>query len=246
MVVFAAGGREARVRFSAPRQDQKERDNMERKIRAILFDMNGIIIDDEHIHEMAFKESVKPYGIILTHEDYLECCAGKTDKAGYESISLKFSKTLPIDDLLHQKSMQYLSLFPANKKSYLGVIELIHFLSEHYILALTSSSSRQEVDLITSEFGIQRDFVTTISGNDVLKGKPNPEPYVLTAKKIGVQPNECVVIEDSKSGVISAKAAGCYCIGVTTTHTQEDLKQSDVVVADFASITLERIESLIK
>ncbi len=216
------------------------------EVKAVLFDMNGIIIDDEHIHELAFQETVKPFGIILTHENYLECCAGKTDKAGYESISAKFSKALPIEDLLNQKSLQYLSLFPANKKSYPGVIELIHTLSKDFTLALTSSSSRQEVNLIISEFGIQDKFVVTISGNDVHKGKPDPEPNVLTAEKLHLQPNECVVVEDSKSGVTSAKAAGCFCIGVTTTHTREDLKQADIVVSSFSEISATRIASLVK
>lgn len=69
-------------------------------IKAVLFDMNGIIIDDEHIHELAFQETVKPFNISLTHTDYLECCAGKTDRAGYESIAATFNKELPIDLLL--------------------------------------------------------------------------------------------------------------------------------------------------
>ena len=84
--------------------------------KAVIFDMNGIIVDDEHIHEVAFKETVKPYGITLDHLSYLECCAGKTDKAGYESIAIKYKQTLPIDDLLKQKAFQYLQLFPKLKK----------------------------------------------------------------------------------------------------------------------------------
>src|SRR3989339_853056 len=110
------------------------------RIKAVLFDMNGIIIDDEHIHEMAFKETVKPFGIELDHLTYLDCCAGKTDRAGYEEIAAKFSKD--------------------------------------FILALTSSSSRAEVDLIAKEFGIDHEFRITISADDVTKGKPNPEPYL--------------------------------------------------------------------
>ena len=192
--------------------------------------MNGIIIDDEHIHEMAFKETVKPFGIELDHLTYLDCCAGKTDRAGYEEIAAKFSKDLLVDDLLQQKSQMYLKLFPANKKDYPGAIDLIHSLAKDFILALTSSSSRAEVDLIAKEFGIDHEFRITISADDVTKGKPNPEPYLITAQKLDLQPQECVVIEDSRSGVLSAKAAGCYCIGVTTTHTKEDLKEADLVI----------------
>ncbi len=213
--------------------------------KSILFDMNGIIIDDEHIHELAFTETVEPFGINLTHEQYLECCAGKTDRAGYESIAAQFNKNLPVDQLLVEKSQTYLKLFPANKKTYPGVIELIHQLAQKYLLALTSSSSRAEVDLITKEFGIQADFKVTISADEVTKGKPDPEPYLITCQNLNVSPAEAVVIEDSKSGVSSAKAAGCGCIGVTTTHSADDLKASDVVVSTFSEITEQIIEQLI-
>jgi HAD superfamily hydrolase (TIGR01509 family) len=213
-------------------------------IKAILFDMNGIIIDDEHIHEMAFRETVKPFGIDLDHQAYLDCCAGKTDRAGYEQIATKFSNDLPVDELLQQKSQMYLKLFPANKKDYPGVINLIHSLAKNFTLALTSSSSRAEVNLITKEFGIDHEFRITISADEVTKGKPDPEPYLITTQKLDLKPEECVVIEDSRSGVLSSKAAGCYCIGVTTTHTEEDLREADLVVGDFTKITTEVIQNL--
>jgi HAD superfamily hydrolase (TIGR01509 family) len=213
-------------------------------IKAILFDMNGIIIDDENIHEMAFRETVKLYNINLDHQAYLDCCAGRTDRAGYEKIVTKFSTNLPIDDLLDQKSKIYLKLFPANKRSYPGVIELIHSLSGNFILALTSSSSRKEVDLVTNEFGINHEFKVTISSNDIRKGKPDPEPYLITANKLGFEPKECVAIEDSRNGVISAKAAGCYCIGVITTHKKEDLVGADLIVGRFAEINTKIIHNI--
>lgn len=212
-------------------------------ITTIIFDMNGVIIDDEHIHELAFRETVRPYGIQLNHSDYLVCCAGKTDRAGYEQIAHTFGKDLPIDNLLREKSQQYLELFPTNKKSYPGVIKLIHSLASHYQLALTSSSSRAEVDLITREFGISSLFQLTISGNDVQHGKPDPEPYLLTISKLGISPKDCLVIEDSRSGVHSAKAAGCYCVGITTTHSHHDLRDADLVIDAFAEITPEFIEN---
>ena len=212
-------------------------------IKGILFDMNGIIIDDEHIHEMAFRETVRPFNIDLDHGSYLNCCAGKTDKAGYEDIANKFSVDLPVDDLLQQKALIYLKLFPANKKDYPGVINLIHSLKNDFILAITSSSTRAEVDLIVKEFGIVHDLSVTISADDVTKGKPDPEPYLITAQKLGLDTKECVVIEDSYSGVVSAKSAGCYCIGVTTTHRKKDLEEADLIVSTFSEITIELIRN---
>jgi HAD superfamily hydrolase (TIGR01509 family) len=209
-------------------------------IKAVIFDMNGIIIDDEHIHELALKETVKPFNIDLSHQDYLECCAGKTDNDGYVSISKKFSTSLPIAELLNDKARFYLKLFPEHNKTFAGVIELIGRLADNFTLALTSGASRAEVDLITKEYAIDKYFKITISADEVKKGKPDPEPYLITCNLLKLKPQECVVIEDSKSGVLSAKAAGCFCIGVTTTHSENDLEGADKITDSF-----EKVEALI-
>lgn len=211
------------------------------KYKAVIFDMNGVIINDEHIHEMAFRETVSPYNIDLDHQAYIDYCAGKTDREGYEEIAAKFSVSLPLDDLLKQKSQMYLELFPANKKSYPGAIELIHSLAKEYTLALTSSSSRDEVDLITREFGINNEFKITVSGSDVKKGKPDPEPYLITADRLGFKPSECVVIEDSRSGVISAKAAGMYVVAITTTHKSGQLEMADRIISNFDDFNVQSL-----
>ncbi len=215
-------------------------------IKAILFDMNGIIIDDEHIHEQAFCETVNKFDIDLSHEEYLKCCAGKTDKQGYIDIENEFHVDLPIEKLLKEKAQVYLKLFPENKVSYKGVINLIKKLAKEYTIALTSSSSRAEVDLVIKEFGISDNFAVTISGDDVNKGKPNPEPYIKTAQIISVKSKECVVIEDSVSGIRSAKDAGCYCIAITTTHTRSELQDADIIVDKFEEVDKNLINNIEK
>jgi HAD superfamily hydrolase (TIGR01509 family) len=215
-------------------------------IKAIIFDMNGVIIDDEHIHEKAFQETVKDFGIHLTHKDYLSCCAGKTDRQGYLDIERETKVKLPIDKLLNKKSQMYIRLFPENKIAYKGVIKLIKDLSKQYIVALTSSSSRAEVDLIIDEFDIKNNFKTTISGDDMQNGKPNPEPYIKTVEILQVKPTECVVIEDSYNGIKSAKDAGCYCVAITTTHKREYLNGADIIVNTFDEITNNLINNINK
>jgi HAD superfamily hydrolase (TIGR01509 family) len=205
-------------------------------IKAVFFDMNGIVIDDEHIHEMAFRETLKPFGINLTHKEYLECCVGKTDKDGYRSIADDYSIKIDINNIIKEKETRYFNLFPKNKKTYLGVINLIKKFSEEFVLALVSSSSRAEVDLVVQELKIKDYFKFTISADEVKKGKPDPEPYLLAANILGLQTKECAVIEDSTNGVVSAKAAGCYCIGVSTTHEREMLKDADLIVDRFSEI----------
>ena len=144
--------------------------------------MNGIIIDDEHVHEQVLKKTTKPLGIDLSHKDYLEYCAGRTDRACYETISKIFTTSLPVNQLLKDKANFYLKLFPKHKKTYPGVIELIERLSKTYTLALTSSASRAEVNLTAKEYAIDKHFKVTISADEVREGKPDPEPYLITCK----------------------------------------------------------------
>lgn len=205
-------------------------------IKAVIFDMNGVIVDDEHIHEMAFCDTVHAYGIDLTHEDYLACCAGKTDQKGYEDIADHFNIDLPVNDLLEQKWKMYPILFEKHKKCFDGVRELIDRLSKKYMIALASGASRVEVELILKDFQIDQYFPVKISADDVKNSKPHPEPYVKTAELLKVLPQECVVIEDSRSGIRAAKSVGCYCIAITTTHTKEKLQEADVVTSSFSEI----------
>jgi HAD superfamily hydrolase (TIGR01509 family) len=205
-------------------------------IKAVIFDMNGVIINDEHIHELAFKKIVKQYGINMKHKDYVNLCFGRTDKEGFENVGKVYKKNLDLVKAVSEKSNLYMKIFPDNKKVYPGVTDLIKNLNKHFRLALTSSACRKEVNLILREFGLIKYFDVTVSADDVTKGKPDPEPYLLTAKKLFLRPNQCVVIEDSPSGVLSANKAGMRCVGIMTTYKRSDLKQTDKVVDDFDEI----------
>lgn len=205
-------------------------------MQAVIFDMNGVIIDDEHIHEQAFAQVMKAYGIELSHQAYLDCCAGRTDAAGIEQLSEQFSINIDINEALKAKTAAYLELFPQHKRAYPGVIEFINFLHNHFALALTTSSSKTEADLVLAAFNIKDAFRVVVTAADVSKGKPDPQPYVITASRLGIDPSDCMVIEDSTGGVRSAKAAGMTCIAITTTHSASDLTEADLVVDSFDAI----------
>jgi len=214
-------------------------------IKAIIFDMNGVIIDDLAIHSFAFSEVLQDFHITIPLKEYLKEFAGKTDRAGFEDVGERFSIELPVDELLANKGEAYLRLFSQHKKRYPGVIELIKKLSKNYVLALASSATRAEVDLITKEFGIDSYFKVAVSAEDVSEGKPNPEPYLKTASLLKVSPDECVVIEDSIDGVVAAKSAGCFCIRVATTHPKDLITKADRTVDSFEEISgvIERIHT---
>lgn len=205
-------------------------------IKAVIFDMNGVIVDDEHIHELAFQEVCFKYKINLTHKLYQNLCMGKTDLDGFKSIIKHFKIKAQANKMVKNKTKIYLKLIPNKIKNFPGVIKLINNLNKSYTLALASSSTKKEINMILKTLDIVKYFKVIISANDIKKGKPDPEPYLLTAKKLKTKPKDCVVIEDTKAGVMSAKNAGMMCIAITTTNSKNNLKSADFIIKKFSEV----------
>ena len=107
-----------------------------------------------------------------------------------------------------------------------------------YALAVASSANPKRVKLFLDRLGLAHYFEVVVHGDDVLKGKPDPEVFLTAASKIGAKPYNCVVIEDAKVGVKAAKAAKMFCIGFAgLPHNKEDLSEADVIVTDFDVLT---------
>jgi len=98
--------------------------------------------------------------------------------------------------------------------------------------------------MILNHFKIKKLFKIIITAQDITKGKPDPEPYLITAKKLQKNPKNCLAIEDSQSGVLSAKAAGMKCIAITTTHSEKDLANANLVVYTFSEINEDIIKTI--
>lgn len=214
-------------------------------IKAIIFDMNGVIVDDEPVHERAFREVLKNYGVNLSPENYRELCFGKTDRDGFISVVENFSlgRSL-LNELAEAKAKKYQELIAGDLQPVPGVVDLIANLSKKYKLALASGAIRPEIEMTLGLFGLEKYFSVVVSGEEVEVGKPNPEQYLLTARKLGEGPNSCLVVEDSQSGVQAAKAAGMACLAITTSFSQSELMLADKVIDDFSEVDEKIIESL--
>ncbi|MBI4094838.1 MAG: HAD family phosphatase [Candidatus Liptonbacteria bacterium] len=208
-------------------------------IRAVIFDMNGVIVDDEHVHEHAFREVLEKHGAKLGHEEYLVFFGGRTDADGFRSFMEKHRLSLSLQSLLKEKADLYLDLFYKENRPFPGVIEAIKSLKKRFRLALASSATRREIDLVLKSYELEQYFELVLSAEDVKKGKPDPEPYRKTAEFLKIPPSDCAVIEDSRNGVLSAKAAGTRCIGITTSHDASDLREADVIIGNFRELTPE-------
>ncbi len=110
--------------------------------------------------------------------------------------------------------------------------------------AIVSSTPSENIELITETLGIKILFQHIISARDVTEGKPNPQGFLMSAKKLGVKPEFCVVMEDAVAGVTAAKRGGMYCIAITNTSPRERLSEADIVVDSLVEIKLKTIEEL--
>ena len=207
-------------------------------ITTIIFDMNGVITDDEDLHESATKEVFRDIGVDLTSENYREFCMGRTDLAAFKDLFDEFTiKNESVENLIVKKSYKYQKLIQGNLKVYPGIIPLIKELYKDYTLALTSSSTFEEVQLVIDQLKLKKYFKVIVTSKDVKHGKPNPEPYLLTAKKLNIKSENCLVIEDSKNGIQSAKKAGMICIAIPNTEDRSKLFEADQIIESYDRLT---------
>lgn len=210
--------------------------------RAVLFDMDGVIVDSEPLHVAAFQTTLKGYGHKLTNELYKQHFAGRTDEAGFNQYFDFVGETVDVPVIMDKKAMAYLELATDQLVAYPGVIEFIRDLAEGETpLALVTGSLRVEAEVTLKAFGLTDLFSVVIAAEDIEHSKPNPEGYLKGAKALCVNPADCIVIEDAPSGVKAAKAAGMRCVAVANTHSKEELEEATLIVNQ---LQLEDIESL--
>lgn len=192
---------------------------------ALIFDMDGVIIDSEPLHERASQHVFAQYGIELGASDFAPF-KGKTDRNIVTYLIAEHNiQDATLDELLQRKRDTY-ATFIDELHPVQGAISFLQEVSISFRLALTTSASRRNQELAFQKFNLYPFFETVITSNDISKHKPHPEPYLVTVEKLGLKPEDCMVIEDSTNGVKSAAAAGCTVIGITTSFDAAALREA--------------------
>jgi beta-phosphoglucomutase len=211
----------------------------------VIFDMDGVIVDSNPFHKIALKEFCSRHGHELTDDQLLKRIYGRTNR---EWITELFGK-LPEDQLLEyaeEKEALYRKLFEEDIRPLDGLIRFLDHLNEHKILrAIGTSAPRSNVDYTLNKTHTVKYFPTILHDAFVTHSKPDPEIYLRCAEALGLPNNQCIVIEDSLSGVEAGKKAGSKVIGVTTTHPRSELLHCDLVIDDFEGLTIEVLEKLL-
>ena len=197
--------------------------------KAFIFDMDGLILDTERIAFRSYKEALKEYGYDFTAAFFLTL-VGTNVKLTKELCLNRYGSWFPFD-LLHENHNKITDKYIKENGVPLkeGVNELIDYLKENeYKIALATSSDREKAEYLLELVEIKDKFDYIICGNDIVNSKPNPEIFLKVAENLKVEPKECIVIEDSKTGIQAAVNAGMKAINVP------DMKKPDNEVKSMA------------
>ena len=199
-------------------------------IKAILFDMDGVVIDSEKLYSQSESNVLSKYGVKFDESDW-HYVKGCTEKQFYDLVYSKFKPVIPRKELVAECKVFLKKLF-SDKLDYMkGFQKICPYLREKYKLALVTSTGPELVSHIEGLLSIYSNFDLVITSLDTELHKPNPEPYIKAMKGLNFQPNECVVVEDSIQGVKAGKAAGCIVVALEGSVGKEFLQDADYIIS---------------
>lgn len=213
---------------------------MNMNLEAVIFDMDGVLVDSEPLHMVAIQRVLAAIGVEVTVESLLRFIGVRDldmwriliaelnlDKTPEQMIAMR----LELADQVFNKD----TVHPIH-----GIPELIaEIRSLGMKLALATSTSRENAEYVLGLLGLADTFDAKVTGSDVTKPKPNPEPYLKAAEQLGVDPARCMAVEDSALGIRAAKAAGCFSIGFANPGSgSQDLSPADRIVHRITDIRL--------
>lgn len=207
----------------------------EMNYKAVIFDMDGVLVDSEPLHISVESNMLMELNIPLKKEMYARF-AGTTNLSMWRTLANEFKLGKSPEELSAESNRRFIDeLLNKNKvQLFEGVLEVLTNLSERGIaLALASSSNKDVVESILTKFELKKYFNAIITGSDVQHSKPHPEIFLIAAKKLKVSPSFCVVVEDSPNGVKAAHLAGMDCIGFESGKDHPDINEAKWIIKSF-------------
>lgn len=208
-------------------------------IKAAIFDMDGTMIRNMAFHKKAWQEYLNRHDIHFSEDEFREKISGKKNDQIFELV---FGRRLSSDELRQygdDKEAIYRELYTNEIEEVKGLSKFIQRLHEKNIkTAIATTAPAGNRDFALKALGLEGKFEVILGDEHVTNGKPHPEIYLSAAKELAVEPEECIVLEDSPPGVASGKSAGMKVIGLLTSHGAEELAGADYLVNDFTEIEL--------
>ncbi len=228
-------------------------------LRAILMDFNGVILNDEPFHLELYQKILADYQIQLSSERYYQKYLVMDDENCFRQIFRDYGKPATeqeLKQLVQRKGKLYQKERGGRLVFFQGVANFIQKAASRCGMAIVSGARRSEIKQALKHDHLLRYFAAIVSAEDVVNGKPDPEGLHLACAKLNewlfkhtrgftsIQPDECLVIEDSVEGIEMAHKAGMKCVAVTNTYPAEKLKKADLVIESFTHFSLPDAEKL--
>ncbi len=224
-------------------------------IGAVIFDFNGVLVDDESVHCALFQEVLAQEGVTITERDYHERYLGYDDRGCFDA-ALRDAGQRPdrarLDDLIARKARRYVEVAERGLRFFPAAAETLRAIAARWPVAINSGALRPEIEYALRRLDCLDRVAAIVSAEDTDKCKPDPEGYRLAFEALrargrsnsdgasgDLSPSACLVIEDSLAGIVSAKGAGMRAVGVSTTYSADQLREAgaDAVVPELAAFT---------
>lgn len=183
---------------------------MSKKIKAVIFDMDGVLIEAKDWHYDALNKALNLFGMEISRYDHLVTYDGLPTKKKLEMLSMERGLPKGLHQFINDMKQQYTieMVHSQCKPRFYHEYALSKLANEGYKMAVCSNSIRNTVEVMLQKASLYKYFEFYISNQDVTKGKPDPEMYDLAIKKMGLEPSECMIIEDNENGIKAARASG--------------------------------------
>ena len=215
-------------------------------ISALVFDFDGVLADSEPLHLAATQDVLASIGAALPREEYYADYLGYDDAGMFRALSDARGWGLThqqIATLIAEKAAALEAIISGTDVLYPAAAACIRRLAAHWPLGIASGAFRHEIEAILRRGGIDRCFKFIVGAGDTPESKPLPGPYLRAAQLHNVAPASCLAIEDSRFGIESAKSAGLWCIGITTTYPVSELMTADSIITSLDELTPNLIRS---
>lgn len=217
------------------------------KISGLVFDMDGTLVDNMHYHHKAWKEFLRRQGVTITDEEFHRKNVGIITE-----IIPRFLPHAQDKDLVHQLGMEkeavYRELYGPHISPIAGLETFLNAVYSAGIpIALATAADQGNIQFTLEGLGIAHYFSAITGSEEVRRGKPDPDVYLISVKKLQADPAHCIAFEDTPSGIRAARAAGMQVVGLATTHTRAELNPFPLltIIDDYQSLTLDALTKLI-
>jgi len=213
---------------------------------AVIFDLDGVIVDNMKYHKLAWKKFLEKYEASIDINTF----SRHFGKRNEVLLNMVFNRRLTPEEVKkygEEKESLYRELYAEDIETIPGLVEFLKWLNKKKIkTAVASAAPPVNVDFVLDKTGIRTFFYVVLNAEDVTKGKPDPEIYLKTAQLLACSPRSCLVFEDSIPGLQAAKNAGMMVIALTTTYPPAELRDADFIIKDFTEVNMNTLPEFYK